>query len=51
MASFDLVGLVDRFDETLILLADLTGLQARCDTRSLQTQAHTGSHSQQLSFF
>eukprot|EP00967_Tisochrysis_lutea_P138782 scaffold250987_cov32-Tisochrysis_lutea.AAC.2 len=25
--SFDLVGLVEKFDETLLLLADLTGLQ------------------------
>ena len=27
LRSFDLVGLVERFDETLLLLADMTGLQ------------------------
>ena len=34
LAACDLVGLVDRFDETLLLLADLTGLQHLLYTRS-----------------
>ena len=33
LAAFDLVGLVERFDETLLMLADLTGLQRILYTR------------------
>ena len=33
LASYDLVGLLERFDETLLLLADLTGIQRLLYTR------------------
>ena len=33
LSSFDLVGLVERFDETLLLLADLSGIQRLLYTR------------------
>ena len=33
LASFDLVGLVERFDETMLLLTDLTGIQRLLYTR------------------
>lgn len=29
LGAFDLVGLVERFDETLLLLSDLIGIQVR----------------------
>ena len=34
LAAYDLVGLLERFDETMLLLADLTGLQRLLYTRS-----------------
>ena len=35
LSSFDLVGLMERFDETLLLLADLTGLQRLLHMRAV----------------
>ena len=40
IASFDLVGLVERFDETLLLLSDLLGLQRLLYTRSVPSSTN-----------
>ena len=45
LASFDLVGIVERFDETLLLLSDLTGLQRLLYTRTVP--ASTNPHYEQ----
>ena len=45
LASFDLVGLVERFDETMLLLADLTGLQRLLAPR--RRPPSTGPHDAQ----